>query len=455
MITFTHLDIPGRGALPPRQHRLPTALALILALALGACSGEMAGPAPSEPDPSELNLRLVTPDSVEEEVASDVSVTVRVETPAGDPVGETEVLLAPMTGTVEPAEPTTGSDGRASAAWTLGEEAGRQTLAVFLGGRRRATVEATALPGPLARLTLRSESLLLSAYRAEARLVPSATDRFGNSIPGAEVGFSSGDTSVVTTDTAGVVSARDAGTTTVGMSAGSASETVDVTVEPRGALTVTFDDGWRSAYTEALPLLRDASVPANVALITETVGWDAYLTLPQLREMDAAGWSVVSHSVSHRRLPQLSPDSLRMELTESQRWIEEHGFRGSDVFVVPFHDWGEREREMVRLTYEAARGATVDQFAGPDSTVAWKPADPTGLTAIEADSLPYTTAAGRDSLRSALEHFLAEGRFVEVFFHRVPAERRDAFRKTVQVLAEYRGRLRPYHELVGPPRVVE
>ncbi|MDP2499037.1 MAG: hypothetical protein Q8W44_13755, partial [Candidatus Palauibacterales bacterium] len=149
MITFTHLDIPGRGALAPRPDELPTALAAILVLALSACSGEMAGPAPSEQDPSELNLRLVTPDSVEEEVASDVTVTVRVETPAGDPAAGTEVLLAPVTGAVDPVEPATGSDGRASAAWTLGEEAGRQTLAVFLGGRRRATVEATALPAPL------------------------------------------------------------------------------------------------------------------------------------------------------------------------------------------------------------------------------------------------------------------------------------------------------------------
>ena len=362
-----------------------------------------------------------------------------------------------MAGSVEPAEPTSGVDGRASATWTLGDGAGRQTLAVFLGGQRRATVEATALPGPIARLALGADSLLLTAHRAEARLLPSATDRFGNPIPGAKVGFQSGDTAVVTANSAGLLIARDAGTTTVDMTAGGggASETLEVTVDPRGAVTVTFDDGWRSAYAEALPILREASIAANVALITETVGWDGYLTLPQLRELDAAGWSVVSHSVSHRHLPQLSADSLRLELTESRRWIEEHGFRGSDVFVVPFHDWGEREREMVRLTYEAARGATVDQYAGPDSAVAWKPSDPMMLTAIEADSLPYTTAAGRDSLRSTLDRFLAEGRFVEVFFHRVPTEHRDAFRKTARVLAEYRERLRPYHELVGPPRTVE
>lgn len=455
MITSAHRHRLRRGASAPRPHRLLTALGLVLVLALAACSGEVAGPDPSEPDPSELSLALVTPDSAEEEVAASVSVTVRVETPGGEPAAGARVLMAPVAGTVAPSEPTSGSDGRASATWTLGEEAGRQSLAVFLGGQRRATVEAVALPGPLSRLVLGADSLLLSAHRDRARLVPSATDRFGNPVAGADVRFRAVDTAVVTADTTGLVTARDAGTTTVEMTAGQASAAVEVTVDPRGALTVTFDDGWRSAYTQALPVLRDASVPANVALITETVGWDSYLTLAHLREMDAAGWSVVSHSVSHRHLPQLPADSLRRELTESQRWIEEHGFRGSDVFVVPFHDWGEREREMVRLTYEAARGATVDQFAGPDSAVAWRPPDPTGLTAIEADSLPYTTAGGRDSLRSMLDRFLGQGRFVEVFFHQVPPERREALRQTVQVLTEYRDRLRPYHELVGPPRVVE
>ena len=443
---------PARGAARGAGSVVLAACSLLL---LAACSGEMAGPAPSEPDPADLSLRLVSPDSVAEEVASDVSVSVRVEGPGGDPAAGVRVLMVPVAGSVEPSEAATGSDGRASAAWTLGEEAGRQTLGIFLGGRRRATVEAAALPGPLARLTLEADSLLLSAHRAEARLAPSAADRFGNRVAGVDVGFRTRDTSVVAADTAGLLTARGAGTTTVEMTAGPASEAVEVTVDPRGALTVTFDDGWRSAYTEALPVLREASVPANVALITGTVGWEDYLTLPQLREMDDAGWSVVSHSVTHRHLPQLSADSLRLELTESQRWIEEHGFRGSDVFVVPYHDWGEREREMVRLTYGAARGATVDQFPGADSAVAWKPEDPTRLTAIEADSLPYTTAAGRDSLRAVLDRFLAEGRFVEVFFHRVPAERRDALRKTVQVLAEHRDRLRPYHELVGPPRVVD
>lgn len=61
----------------------------------------------------------------------------------------------------------------------------------------------------------------------------------------------------------------------------------------------------------------------------------------------------------------------------------------------------------------------------------------------------------RGPARGARSVVLAEGRFVELFFHRVPADRRNALRETVQVLAEHRDRLRPCHELVGPRRVVD
>ncbi len=75
------------------------------------------------------------------------------------------------------------------------------------------------------------------------------------------------------------------------------------------------------------------------------------------------------------------------------------------------------------------------------------PDDPHQLTAREADLLPYTTAAGRDELRTLLRRVVEEGAFLDIFFHRVPAENVSALRELLVVLDEFRPRVLPYHEL--------
>jgi len=62
---------------------------------------------------------------------------------------------------------------------------------------------------------------------------------------------------------------------------------------PRPACVVTFDDGWRDNYTNALPLLREAGVPATVFLITELVGTEGLPWVEQLYQLEHTknhGW---------------------------------------------------------------------------------------------------------------------------------------------------------------------
>ena len=81
---------------------------------------------------------------------------------------------------------------------------------------------------------------------------------------------------------------------------------------PAKAVLLTFDDGLRSAYTKAWPLLQAYGYPALLALVTDwieipagrhvqydhrTFGADDFMTWAQLREMQASGLiEVASHS---------------------------------------------------------------------------------------------------------------------------------------------------------------
>lgn len=80
------------------------------------------------------------------------------------------------------------------------------------------------------------------------------------------------------------------------------------------------------------------------------------MTLEQLNVLHDHGWSIVSHTVSHRNLTTLSDEELKIELHASQEWIIEQGFNGNQVFIVPGHHWGPRELELISNLYSASRG---------------------------------------------------------------------------------------------------
>jgi len=357
---------------------------------------------------------------------------------------------------MDPVRSETDESGFAEAVWTLGTTAGKQSAKAALeipGSAGTVEFTATALPGPAEQVAIVADSIRLSGYGEAVLVEPTVEDAFGNAVQGEAVEWSTTGPEIFSVDQMGRVEAMQPGRAMLRVSLAESSDSVRVIVDPGGAITVTFDDGWATTYTEAFPALQELQLRANVALVTGAVGWEAFLTLLQLEELDSAGWSMVSHTLNHAHLPDLSETELEEELRGSQEWILEKGFSGGQVLVVPYHDWGPREREVVGKFYQAARSATATHF-WPDSLVHWMPSDPYGLTAIEADSLPYTTPEGRQRLRDYLLRAVEENLFVEVFFHQVPPERTSAFRETAQVFAEFGDRVRPYHEWYGELRII-
>lgn len=71
-----------------------------------------------------------------------------------------------------------------------------------------------------------------------------------------------------------------------------------------GMVAITFDDGYRSVLTEALPLLESRGWPFTVFVSTQAVdaGYSPYLTWDELRLLGERGASIGSHSVSHAHL---------------------------------------------------------------------------------------------------------------------------------------------------------
>lgn len=102
---------------------------------------------------------------------------------------------------------------------------------------------------------------------------------------------------------------------------------------PEKSALITLDDGWKSVYTEAFPVLKEFGYPFTLYLYKNYVdGGGKALTTPMIKEMLAAGATLGSHSVSHpypatvkshlKKGPKAYDAYLRKEMGESKRFLE-------------------------------------------------------------------------------------------------------------------------------------
>lgn len=429
---------------------------LVTAVATGSVTitaevdGEAAvGSARVEP---RVTLVAAGPTSLTGQVDTRLSLSVRVEELSGSGyAGATVTWTAGAASGSIASGATSESDGtgHAGAVWLLGTVAGAQQATAIIESRGdvvEVVFDAIATAGPAVGADLVADSIILNGRGETAFLGPTYDDEYGNPTGSAGVVWTSRDPGVATVAADGLVTAIDPGATYVVAELGAPSDSLLVTVALRGAITVTFDDGFISAYDHAFPVFQDFGLRGNVAVNPAQVEFPGYASPANLDEMHAAGWSVVSHTMTHDSLTTTTAGELDWELRASRQWIDAQGYSGSNVFIVPYHAWGARERDAVGQYYEAARGTSANSVS-PDSIVSWRPSNPYDLTGIEADDLPYTSVAGRDTLRDLLQRTADEGAFIDVFFHDLPLANVDAFRETLAVIDEFHDRVLPYHEL--------
>ena len=117
---------------------------------------------------------------------------------------------------------------------------------------------------------------------------------------------------------------------------------------PEKPVALTFDDGGSDNYTVAFPLLQEYGLTGTFFVITKTVGREGQMSWDQLREMEAAGMSVQSHSYSHPDLTGVSDDRLQSELTRSRNAIMEAVGGPGYAFCYPSGAYDARVVEAVR-----------------------------------------------------------------------------------------------------------
>jgi peptidoglycan/xylan/chitin deacetylase (PgdA/CDA1 family) len=127
---------------------------------------------------------------------------------------------------------------------------------------------------------------------------------------------------------------------------------------PPGALALTFDDGWLTQYTNALPVLRGEGAPATFFVITRFLSTiPGYMTWEQVRAMKDQGFEVECHSHNHPNLDQLrarDPGAAQSEIWESLAVLEERLGRSKRLFAYPNGRWDPPVAALVARVYRGA-----------------------------------------------------------------------------------------------------
>jgi hypothetical protein len=105
-----------------------------------------------------------------------------------------------------------------------------------------------------------------------------------------------------------------------------------------GLISLTFDDGVRSTFEHAAPILARYSMPATVGVICDQLRQRTRtrsMPLEEVRALAESGWEIASHSLFHRRMQKLP---LTYEDETALGWRS----RGSGLFTAacPWEDVG-------------------------------------------------------------------------------------------------------------------
>lgn len=98
----------------------------------------------------------------------------------------------------------------------------------------------------------------------------------------------------------------------------------EIELPPKPVL-ITFDDGYIDNYKNAFPILKKYNLRATIFIIPSfTSVYPSYMTWEQLKEMEANGITIESHTYTHPKLEELPDDEIRSELLNSKALLEEN-----------------------------------------------------------------------------------------------------------------------------------
>jgi peptidoglycan/xylan/chitin deacetylase (PgdA/CDA1 family) len=127
-------------------------------------------------------------------------------------------------------------------------------------------------------------------------------------------------------------------------------------------ITITFDDGWETVYTKALPTLQKYGFQTTQYVITGTLDDHGYMSEAQLKSMKASGHEIAAHTVTHPDLTTLTDSQLDKELKDSKDTINKD-FGPTQDFTSPYGAYNAHTIQEIGKFYRSQKNAEGDPSA--------------------------------------------------------------------------------------------
>ena len=136
---------------------------------------------------------------------------------------------------------------------------------------------------------------------------------------------------------------------------------------PPKPVVLTFDDGYDSDFTVALPTLRARRWPGVLDLEVRNLQL-VWGTRPEMvRKMIAAGWEIDAHTLTHPDLTTVDPAELRRQVAGSRAAIRRMFHQPVDFFCYPAGRYDDAVVAAVRAAGFLGATTKNEGFARPDS----------------------------------------------------------------------------------------
>lgn len=169
-------------------------------------------------------------------------------------------------------------------------------------------------------------------------------------------------------------------------------------------IVLTFDDGHKSIYELAFPIMQQYQYPGVNFIPTGWINNAGTLNLQEIRLMESAGWETGGHTVTHANLTTIPIDSALVEISYNYKQLIELGLTHR-CFALPAGHSNPEVDIIIKEYFDITRTSYNERYNFP----------------LNKDRLGYYQVQDNDdenSLLMRVTHGIAEGECLIIFgFH--------------------------------------
>lgn len=197
-------------------------------------------------------------------------------------------------------------------------------------------------------------------------------------------------------------------------------------------VSVTFDDGWESIYSEAFPLLEKYNIRSTQYILGGLFSDKAYLSDKQVGSMKDAGHEIAAHTMTHEDLTALDSEDLEWELGECDRVLSGK-FGEIGDFATPLGASNATVLNSLKKYYRSHRNTVGDAESMEDSDINVR--ENFNIYNINAFTVRRTTTI--DEIQRYLDYTAKRKGWAVITYHQVDANDASEYAVSPEVLESH------------------